>query len=174
MEKQYNLSKNQKIILDLIVKSSEPLKAYSILYNVQKKGIKAPLQVYRALDKLVEIGKDDEIKSLNSASALWMRNKKDIKSDQYEEFYNHLGGIGKPWKTIHNTTEGIVSWFKISSKVRHSLRNHPCPSSVLGRLKKRCISLQIIGAESAFLAMFKLTFAPLRPGCSAWPITCQR
>ena len=60
--------------------------------------------------KLVEIGKDDEIKSLNSASALWMRNKKDIKSDQYEEFYNHLGGIGKPWKTIHNTTEGIVSF----------------------------------------------------------------
>ena len=40
MEKQYNLSKNQKIILDLIVKSSEPLKAYSILYNVQKKELK--------------------------------------------------------------------------------------------------------------------------------------
>ena len=39
-----------------------------------------------------------------------MRNKKDIKSEQYEEFYNHLGGIGKPWKTIHNTTEGIVSF----------------------------------------------------------------
>ena len=60
--------------------------------------------------KLSEIGKDDEIKSLNSASALWMRNKKDIKSEQYEEFYNHLGGIGKPWKTIHNSTEGIVSF----------------------------------------------------------------
>jgi len=45
MQKQQNLSKNQQIILDLIVKSSEPLKAYSILFNVQKKGIKAPLQV---------------------------------------------------------------------------------------------------------------------------------
>ena len=66
MEKQYNLSKNQKIILDLIVKSSEPLKAYSILYNVQKKGIKAPLQVYRALDKLVEIGKIHKIESRNA------------------------------------------------------------------------------------------------------------
>ena len=60
--------------------------------------------------KLIENGKENEVKSLNSASALWMRNKKDIKSEQYEEFYNHLGGIGKPWKTIHNTTEGIVSF----------------------------------------------------------------
>ena len=37
MEKQHNLSKNQKIIFDLIDKSPEPLKAYSILFNVQKK-----------------------------------------------------------------------------------------------------------------------------------------
>ena len=60
--------------------------------------------------KLIEEGKEKEVKSLNSASALWMRNKKDIKPEQYEEFYNHLGGIGKPWNTIHNTTEGIVSF----------------------------------------------------------------
>ena len=56
MGKMQTLSKNQQIIFDLINKSPEPLKAYTILYNVQKKGIKAPLQVYRALDKLVEIG----------------------------------------------------------------------------------------------------------------------
>ena len=66
MQKQHNLSKNQKIIFDLIDKSSEPLKAYSILFNVQKKGINAPLQVYRALDKLVEIGKIHKIESRNA------------------------------------------------------------------------------------------------------------
>ena len=60
--------------------------------------------------KLIEEGKDNDLKSLNSASALWMRNKKDIKQEQYEEFYNHLGGIGKPWKIIHNTTEGLISF----------------------------------------------------------------
>ena len=54
MQKEYNLSKNQKIIFDLIDKSGGPMKAYSILFNVQKKGIKAPLQVYRALDKYFE------------------------------------------------------------------------------------------------------------------------
>jgi Fur family zinc uptake transcriptional regulator len=66
MQKQFNLSKNQQIIFDIIYNSSEPLKAYSILFNVQKKGIKAPLQVYRALDKLVEIGKIHKIESRNA------------------------------------------------------------------------------------------------------------
>ena len=66
MHKENNLSKNQQIIFDLIDKSSEPLKAYTILYNVQKKGIKAPPQVYRALDKLVEIGKIHKIESKNA------------------------------------------------------------------------------------------------------------
>ena len=66
MQKQHNLSKNQKIIFNIINNSSEPLKAYSILFNVQKKGIKAPLQVYRALDKLVEIGKIHKIESRNA------------------------------------------------------------------------------------------------------------
>ena len=66
MNKMHNLSKNQQIIFDLIDKSTEPLKAYAILFNVQKKGIKAPLQVYRALDKLVEIGKIHKIESKNA------------------------------------------------------------------------------------------------------------
>ena len=66
MHNENNLSKNQQIIFDLIHKSSEPLKAYTILFNVQKKGIKAPPQVYRALDKLVEIGKIHKIESKNA------------------------------------------------------------------------------------------------------------
>ncbi len=66
MEKHQYLTKNQQIVLDLVEKSPEPLKAYSILFNVQKKGLKAPLQVYRALDKLVEIGKIHKIESRNA------------------------------------------------------------------------------------------------------------
>ena len=66
IDKMHSLSKNQQIIFDLIDKSPEPLKAYTILYNVQKKGIKAPPQVYRALDKLVEMGKIHKIESKNA------------------------------------------------------------------------------------------------------------
>ena len=59
--KQEFLSKNQQIVLETIKNSNEPLKAYSILFDVKKKGIKAPPQVYRALDKLIEIGKIHKI-----------------------------------------------------------------------------------------------------------------
>ena len=60
------LSKNQQVVLEIIEKAKEPLKAYSILYNVQKKGIKAPQQIYRALDKLIEIGKIHKVESRNA------------------------------------------------------------------------------------------------------------
>jgi Fur family zinc uptake transcriptional regulator len=66
MQKENNLSTNQQIIFNLIHKSPEPLKAYTILFNVQKKGIKAPPQVYRVLDKLVEMGKIHKIESKNA------------------------------------------------------------------------------------------------------------
>ena len=65
-QRQENLSKNQQIVLSIIEKAKGPLKAYSILYNVQKRGIKAPLQVYRALEKLIEIGKIHKIESKNA------------------------------------------------------------------------------------------------------------
>ena len=64
--KQENLSKNQQIVLNIIEKAKGPVKAYSILNNVQKKGINGPLQVYRALDKLIKIGKIHKVESRNA------------------------------------------------------------------------------------------------------------
>ena len=63
---QEKLTKNQQTVLDLLENSNEPLKAYTILFDIQKKGIKAPAQVYRALDKLIEIGRVHKIESKNS------------------------------------------------------------------------------------------------------------
>ena len=113
MQEENDLSKNQQIIFNLIHKSSEPLKAYTILFNVQKKGIKAPPQVYRALDKLVEIGKIHKIESKNAFVAC--RNSdceiskatafsicescevvdeiSDVKLSKYLSSYNHKKGM---------------------------------------------------------------------------------
>tara|TARA_Y100000992_G_scaffold202348_1_gene138044 strand:+ start:45 stop:443 length:399 start_codon:yes stop_codon:yes gene_type:complete len=66
MNKENNLSKNQQIVFDIIEKSSEPVKAYSILSNVKKKGLKAPPQVYRALEKLIKLGKIHKVESRNA------------------------------------------------------------------------------------------------------------
>ena len=65
-DKKENLTKHQEIVLELLEKANEPLKAYSILFNLSEHGVKAPLQVYRALDKLIELGKVHKIESKNS------------------------------------------------------------------------------------------------------------
>lgn len=49
--------------------------------------------------------------TLNAASSLWTRPKKDITEDQYKEFYHHVGhAFDDPWLVIHNTVEGVVSY----------------------------------------------------------------
>ena len=65
-KKSQSLTKNQKIVLNLLQNSGEALKAYSILDSLKKEGLKSPLQIYRALDKLVELGKIHKIESRNS------------------------------------------------------------------------------------------------------------
>lgn len=82
-QKNEILSKNQQIVFELIEKANEPLKAYSILSNVQKKGIKAPLQVYRALSKLIEIGKVHKIESKNAFVACKINDCKISKASAF-------------------------------------------------------------------------------------------
>ena len=65
-KKNQTLTKNQRIVLSLLQDSGEPLKAYFILDSLKKEGLNSPLQVYRALDKLVELGKIHKVESLNS------------------------------------------------------------------------------------------------------------
>ena len=53
----------------------------------------------------------DDIETLNSASALWVRDKKDITADQYKEFYHHVAhAFDEPWLTMHNSVEGVLSY----------------------------------------------------------------
>ncbi len=60
---------------------------------------------------LKAVKKDDEDKTLNSASALWTRDKKDISEEQYAEFYHHVGmAFDQPWLTLHNKAEGVISY----------------------------------------------------------------
>ncbi len=65
-KKDQTLTKNQRIVLNLLQDSGQPLKAYFILDSLKKEGLNSPLQVYRALDKLVELGKIHKVESLNS------------------------------------------------------------------------------------------------------------
>jgi molecular chaperone HtpG len=54
---------------------------------------------------------EDAERTLNTASALWTREKKDITADQYKEFYHHAAhAFDDPWLTMHNRIEGVLSY----------------------------------------------------------------
>ena len=54
-----------------------------------------------------KIGED----TVNSATALWTRNKKEIKDDEYNEFYKHIGhDFEDPLAHIHNKVEGKLEY----------------------------------------------------------------
>lgn len=61
-----NLTRNQSLVFDTLSQTGGPLSAYSILDQLRDHGFRAPLQVYRALDKLVEFGMVHRLESLNA------------------------------------------------------------------------------------------------------------
>ncbi len=49
--------------------------------------------------------------TINSAQALWMRNKNDIKDEEYQEFYKHVShDFENPLTWIHNKVEGTQEY----------------------------------------------------------------
>ena len=56
-------------------------------------------------------GEDGKDETLNVASALWTRPKKDITPEQYQEFYHHVGHtFDDPWLTVHARVEGKIEY----------------------------------------------------------------
>ena len=61
-----DLTKNQRLVFDSLQREKGPMTAYRILDDLKPSGLRAPLQVYRALDKLIEMGAVHRLESLNS------------------------------------------------------------------------------------------------------------
>ena len=60
------LTKNQSLVLSVLAKTKGPMSAYTILDQLRGDGFRAPLQVYRAIEKLLELGLVHRIESLNA------------------------------------------------------------------------------------------------------------
>jgi Fur family zinc uptake transcriptional regulator len=61
-----DLTRNQELVLGALTQSPGPLSAYDILDRLRGDGLRAPLQIYRALEKLVERGLAHRLESLNA------------------------------------------------------------------------------------------------------------
>ena len=59
------MTPNETLVYELLCDADTPLSAYGILDALRDQGVRAPLQVYRALNKLIERGAVHRIESVN-------------------------------------------------------------------------------------------------------------
>jgi len=60
------LTKHQSLVLGALSREEGPASAYTLLAQLQAEGLRAPQQVYRALDKLIEYGLVHRVETMNS------------------------------------------------------------------------------------------------------------
>ncbi len=60
------LTKHQSLVLGALAREESPASAYTLLARLQVEGLRAPQQVYRALDKLIEYGLVHRVETMNS------------------------------------------------------------------------------------------------------------
>ncbi len=59
----------------------------------------------------IRLAEGDELRTVNTASALWQRPKSEITDEQYAEFYHHVAhGFDQPWLTVHMRAEGKIQY----------------------------------------------------------------
>jgi len=66
LAKDENLGRNERLILEQLIQSGRAMKAYDILEPLTGKGIRAPMTVYRALDRLTAKGLVKRISTINA------------------------------------------------------------------------------------------------------------
>lgn len=96
-------ARGSRIVLHLREADGEYLEEYRLSAIVRKYSDHIAIPVI--------FGEGEEEKTLNSASALWMRSKSDVTEEQYKEFYHHVGhAFDEPWLTLHWRAEGAIEY----------------------------------------------------------------
>ena len=60
------LTRNERLVLDALGTKTSPMKAYELLEALKGSGVKAPMTVYRALDRLEERGLIHKLDAINA------------------------------------------------------------------------------------------------------------
>lgn len=60
------LTRHQSLVLGALAREDAPASAYALLSHLQGEGLRAPQQVYRALDKLIEYGLVHRVETMNA------------------------------------------------------------------------------------------------------------
>lgn len=75
VQSDFTLTRNQQVVWDILRASDRPLSAYTLLSRIEGGQLRAPLQVYRALDKLIAFGLVHRLESVNAFVACSHRHQ---------------------------------------------------------------------------------------------------
>ncbi len=107
---------------------------------------------------VLNLGKAGE-ETVNTASALWTRNKAEITEDQYKEFYHHVSkNFDDPWMTLHFKAEGSIEYnalLYIPSSAPYDLFQPDRQQSLKLYVNKVFISDKVEGLMPAYLRFVK-------------------
>jgi len=120
-------SRGTDIILHLRDNVLEYLESYKVkqIINKYSDHISLPIEMQKEIWQQEEVAegeeakpgqmvKTDEWEAINSASALWTRNKNEITDEQYTEFYKNLShDFDAPLAWTHNRVEGSTEYTQL-------------------------------------------------------------
>ena len=120
-------SRGTDIILHLRDDALEYLESWKVkqIINKYSDHISLPIQMQKEVWQEEEVAegeepkggqmvKTDEWEAINSASALWTRNKSEITDEQYIEFYKNLShDFAEPLAWAHNRVEGSTEYTQL-------------------------------------------------------------
>jgi len=96
----------------LYLKDDEFANEYEIDRIVKKYSNHIPYPIFMEKTEYLEDGKTEKkVTQLNSALALWTKNKKELSDEDYENFYSTIAHSSeKPLKWIHTKAEGAIEY----------------------------------------------------------------
>ena len=112
---EYN-SQGTEITLSIKKDESEFLSKYKIEEIVKKYSDFVPFPIFVSSEddkkeKKDKENKEDKETQVNSAEAIWLKEKSKIKEEDYKNFYNQTSSFyDEPLKTIHFKAEGVVNY----------------------------------------------------------------
>ena len=99
-------NRGTKISLNIKKDSEEFLDSMRLRSIISKYSNYIPFPIY-----LKDLDTKDKEEKINEGNPLWLKDKKDIKTEDYKQFYNNISfNFDEPLKTIHFNAEGVINY----------------------------------------------------------------
>ncbi len=111
-KENYSIEKAKKekrgtcITLNIKKDADEFLDSFRLRSIITKYSNYIPFPIF-----LKDLDDNEKEEKVNEGSPLWLKDKKDIKEEDYKQFYNNISfNFDEPLKTIHYNAEGVISY----------------------------------------------------------------